>query len=161
MSSLVVSNQWSHQVLYQWLEKSILLLQPVPIPKSFLLNHSYFSMYNTHQFCCLHCSATGTTIIQFSMLFSANFHFALVGHLLKGFRHPTPTTVSRTSRVLTSLLTIVAKPFKRDKFEVTTESVAYLAGNFYFYHMVKQSILMPQVILHEKTYLCIKSGRFL
>lgn len=59
---------------------------------------------------------------------SANFHFALVGHLLKGFRHPSPTTVSRTTRVLTSLLGIVAKPYKRDKFEVTPESVAYLSG---------------------------------
>ena len=61
--------------------------------------------------------------------FSANFHFALVGHLLKGFRHPTPTTVSRTTRILTMLLGIIAKPHKRDKFEVTPESVAYLAGN--------------------------------
>ncbi|KAK9498098.1 hypothetical protein O3M35_003980 [Rhynocoris fuscipes] len=60
--------------------------------------------------------------------FKANFHFALVGHLLKGFRHPTPTTVSRTARVLISLLGIVAKPSKRDKFEVTPESVAYLAA---------------------------------
>ncbi|XP_054264930.1 neurofibromin isoform X3 [Macrosteles quadrilineatus] len=60
--------------------------------------------------------------------FKANFHFALVGHLLKGFRHPTPTTVSRTSRILTSLLAIVARPHKRDKFEVTPESVAYLAA---------------------------------
>ncbi|XP_034936145.1 neurofibromin isoform X2 [Chelonus insularis] len=60
--------------------------------------------------------------------FKSNFHFALVGHLLKGYRHPTPTTVSRTSRVLTMLLTIVAKPFRRDKFEVTPESVAYLAA---------------------------------
>ena len=51
--------------------------------------------------------------------FSANFHFALVGHLLKGFRHPTPTTVSRTTRILTMLLGIIAKPHKRDKFEVT------------------------------------------
>jgi neurofibromin 1 len=58
----------------------------------------------------------------------ANFHFALVGHLLKGFRHPTPTTVSRTTRILTMLLGIVAKPTKRDKFEVSSESVAYLAG---------------------------------
>lgn len=61
---------------------------------------------------------------------TANFHFALVGHLLKGFRHPTATTVSRTTRVLTMLLGIVAKPHKRDKFEVMPESVAYLAGNF-------------------------------
>ncbi|KAK6622690.1 hypothetical protein RUM43_008532 [Polyplax serrata] len=60
--------------------------------------------------------------------FKANFHFALVGHLLKGYRHPTPTTVSRTSRVLLQLLGIVAKTHKRDKFEVTPESVAYLAA---------------------------------
>ncbi|CAD6227786.1 GSCOCG00006244001-RA-CDS [Cotesia congregata] len=60
--------------------------------------------------------------------FKSNFHFALVGHLLKGYRHPTPTTVSRTSRVLTMLLAIVAKPFRRDKFEMTPESVAYLAA---------------------------------
>ena len=60
--------------------------------------------------------------------FKANFHFALVGHLLKGYRHPTPTTVSRTSRVLLQLLGIIAKTHKRDKFEVTPESVAYLAA---------------------------------
>jgi len=68
-------------------------------------------------------------IIIYHPIFLANFHFALVGHLLKGFRHPTPTTVSRTSRVLIMLLAIVAKPTKRDKFEVTPESVAYLAGD--------------------------------
>ncbi|XP_044015830.1 neurofibromin isoform X2 [Aphidius gifuensis] len=60
--------------------------------------------------------------------FKSNFHFALVGHLLKGYRHPTPTTVTRTARVLTMLLAIVAKPARRDKFEVTPESVAYLAA---------------------------------
>lgn len=60
--------------------------------------------------------------------FKSNFHFALVGHLIKGYRHPTPTTVSRTSRVLTMLLAIVAKPQKRDKFEVTPESIAYLTA---------------------------------
>lgn len=60
--------------------------------------------------------------------FKSNFHFALVGHLLKGYRHPTPTTVTRTVRVLTMLLAIVAKPSKRDKFEVTPESVPYLTG---------------------------------
>uniref|UniRef100_A0A8D8J8K4 Neurofibromin n=1 Tax=Culex pipiens TaxID=7175 RepID=A0A8D8J8K4_CULPI len=60
--------------------------------------------------------------------FKSNFHFALVGHLLKGFRHPTPTTVSRTSRILTMLLGIIAKPQRRDKFEVTPESVAYLTA---------------------------------
>lgn len=60
--------------------------------------------------------------------FKSNFHFALVGHLLKGYRHPTPTTVTRTARVLTMLLGIVAKPFRRDKFEVTPDSVAYLSA---------------------------------
>ncbi|CAN7985404.1 unnamed protein product [Ixodes hexagonus] len=60
--------------------------------------------------------------------FNSSFHFALVGHLLKGFRHPTATTVSRTARVLSMLLGIVAKPHKRDKFEVSPESVAYLAA---------------------------------
>ncbi|EFX74727.1 hypothetical protein DAPPUDRAFT_307021 [Daphnia pulex] len=60
--------------------------------------------------------------------FKTSFHFALVGHLLKGFRHLTPTTVSRTTRILNMLLAIVAKPNKRDKFEVTPQSVAYLAA---------------------------------
>lgn len=62
--------------------------------------------------------------------FKSNFHFALVGHLIKGYRHPTPTTVSRTSRVLTMLLGIVAKPMQRDKFEVSADSVAYLTGTY-------------------------------
>ncbi len=60
--------------------------------------------------------------------FKANFHFALVGHLIKGYRHPSPTTVSRTTRVLTMLLDIVAKPAGRDRYEVTKENVAYLAA---------------------------------
>lgn len=63
--------------------------------------------------------------------FKSNFHFALVGHLIKGFRHPTPTTVSRTCRVLTMLLGIIAKPMQRDKFEVSSDSVAYLTGNMF------------------------------
>ncbi|XP_058804864.1 neurofibromin [Phymastichus coffea] len=60
--------------------------------------------------------------------FKSNFHFALVGHLLKGHKHPTPTTVTRTTRVLNMLLAIVAKTSRRDKFEVTPDSVAYLAA---------------------------------
>ncbi len=76
--------------------------------------------------------------------FKANFHFALVGHLIKGLRHLSPVTVSRTTRVLTMLLDIVAKPAaptnsdgdkkkrtkkKRDnKYEVTKDNVAYLAA---------------------------------
>lgn len=60
--------------------------------------------------------------------FKSNFHCALVGHLIKGFRHPTPTTVSRTARILNMLLGIVAKPHKRDKFEVTVDSAPYLSA---------------------------------
>nr|XP_023020941.1 neurofibromin isoform X3 [Leptinotarsa decemlineata] len=69
--------------------------------------------------------------------FKSNFHFALVGHLLKGYRHPTPTTVSRTVRILTMLLSIVAKSHKRDKFEVTPDSVAYLTALVGFSEEVK------------------------
>ncbi|GAA55963.1 neurofibromin 1, partial [Clonorchis sinensis] len=60
--------------------------------------------------------------------FRDSFHFALVGHLLKGFRHPIPQTVARTIRVLNTLLSIVAKPLNRDKYQVTKDSVAYLAA---------------------------------
>lgn len=60
--------------------------------------------------------------------FKSNFHFALVGHLIKGYRHPAQITVARTTRVLTTLLGIVAKPSGLDKFEVTKNNVAYLAA---------------------------------
>uniref|UniRef100_A0A8C9ZP64 Neurofibromin 1 n=1 Tax=Sander lucioperca TaxID=283035 RepID=A0A8C9ZP64_SANLU len=60
--------------------------------------------------------------------FSANFNFALVGHLLKGYRHPSPTTVARTVRILHTLLALISKHLKCDKFEVNTQSVAYLAA---------------------------------
>uniref|UniRef100_T1JUK4 Ras-GAP domain-containing protein n=1 Tax=Tetranychus urticae TaxID=32264 RepID=T1JUK4_TETUR len=60
--------------------------------------------------------------------FKSNFHFAMVGHLIKGFRHPAQTTVSRTVRILNTLLVIVAKPYKRDKFEVNVDNVAYLTA---------------------------------
>ncbi|XP_053200312.1 neurofibromin-like isoform X2 [Panonychus citri] len=60
--------------------------------------------------------------------FKSNFHFAMVGHLIKGFRHPAQTTVSRTVRILNTLLAIVAKPYKRDKFEVNVDNVAYLTA---------------------------------
>ena len=60
--------------------------------------------------------------------FRANFHFALVGHLIKGYRHPSQATVTRTTRLLSMLLSIIAKPHGRDKFEVTPHNVAYLAA---------------------------------
>ena len=60
--------------------------------------------------------------------FRANFHFALVGHLIKGYRHPSPATVTRTTRIFSMLLSIIAKPNGRDKFEVTPDNVAYLSA---------------------------------
>ncbi|ESO97611.1 hypothetical protein LOTGIDRAFT_104331 [Lottia gigantea] len=60
--------------------------------------------------------------------FTNYFNFALVGHLLKGFRHPSGTTVSRTIRVLHQLLNITVKHTNRDKFVVTIHTVPYLAG---------------------------------
>ena len=63
--------------------------------------------------------------------FKSNFHFALVGHLIKGFRHPSASTVTRTTRVLYSLLDVVGKSSVRagqDKYVVTKSNVAYLAA---------------------------------
>jgi neurofibromin 1 len=60
--------------------------------------------------------------------FKSKYHFALVGHLLKGLRHPVQNTISRTIRLLTMLLGIVAKTEKRDKFQVTQTSIPYLAA---------------------------------
>lgn len=61
--------------------------------------------------------------------FKSKFHFALVGHLIKGLRHPAPNTVARTIRLLHMLLGIVAKSEKRaDKFQVTQTSAPYLAA---------------------------------
>lgn len=45
-----------------------------------------------------------------------------------GYRHPSPTTVARTVRILHTLLSLISKHLKCDKFEVNTQSVAYLAG---------------------------------
>ncbi|XP_048468774.1 neurofibromin isoform X1 [Rhincodon typus] len=60
--------------------------------------------------------------------FNSNFNFALVGHLMKGYRHPSPTTVARTVSILHTLLALVGKHRNCDKFEVNTQSVAYLAA---------------------------------
>ncbi|KAJ2943372.1 hypothetical protein O0L34_g12181 [Tuta absoluta] len=61
--------------------------------------------------------------------FRSNFHFALVGHLIKGYRHPAAATVSRTCRVLASLLGIAARSGPHtDKFQVTPDTVAYLTA---------------------------------
>ncbi|CAF3892897.1 unnamed protein product, partial [Adineta steineri] len=60
--------------------------------------------------------------------FKSNFNFALVGHLIKGFRHPVQSTVVRTTRVLSTLLSIVAKSESHDKFKVTSTSIPYLAA---------------------------------
>ena len=57
--------------------------------------------------------------------FKSKFHFALVGHLIKGFRHPVQNTVARTIRLLHILLGIVAKSEKHDKFQVILKYFFY------------------------------------
>ncbi|XP_073965358.1 neurofibromin 1 isoform X2 [Choristoneura fumiferana] len=59
--------------------------------------------------------------------FRSNFHFALVGHLLKGFRHPAAASVSRTCRVLAALLGVAARR-RADRFRATPVTVAYLTA---------------------------------
>ena len=49
-------------------------------------------------------------------------------YLFLGFRHPVQSTVARTTRVLSALLTIVAKSESHDKFKVTPTSIPYLAA---------------------------------
>ncbi|XP_019502518.1 PREDICTED: neurofibromin [Hipposideros armiger] len=71
--------------------------------------------------------------------FNSNFNFALVGHLLKGYRHPSPAIVARTVRILHTLLTLVNKHRNCDKFEVNTQSVAYLAAKIISYFPLQQT----------------------
>ena len=54
--------------------------------------------------------------------FCANFHFALVGHLIQCYHNPSPANVTRTTRILSMLLSIIPKPVARDKFEVQNYS---------------------------------------
>uniref|UniRef100_A0A8C2U8Q5 Neurofibromin n=1 Tax=Coturnix japonica TaxID=93934 RepID=A0A8C2U8Q5_COTJA len=58
---------------------------------------------------------------QFVLYLVFKPHFA-------GYRHPSPTTVARTVRILHTLLALVNKHRNCDKFEVNTQSVAYLAA---------------------------------
>lgn len=50
---------------------------------------------------------------QVGLSFKHNFNFAVVAHLLKGYRHPNPSVVARTVRILNLLLVIVSKSTKR------------------------------------------------
>lgn len=107
------------EALYSWFQLSLCFL--LQIYTGILLFHLTFTHFVTARASCYHATIRKLSLplgIQVTFPFTANFHFALVGHLLKGLRHPAPTTVSRTSRVLITLLSIVAKPHKRDKFEV-------------------------------------------
>ncbi|XP_062328216.1 neurofibromin isoform X4 [Osmerus eperlanus] len=81
--------------------------------------------------------------------FSSNFNFALVGHLLKGYRHPSPTTVARTVRILHTLLALVGKHLNCDKFEVNTQSVAYLAALL----TVSEEVRSRCNLKHRKSFL--------
>uniref|UniRef100_A0A8C7T5M0 Neurofibromin n=1 Tax=Oncorhynchus mykiss TaxID=8022 RepID=A0A8C7T5M0_ONCMY len=86
--------------------------------------------------------------------FSSNFNFALVGHLLKGFRHPSPTTVARTVRILHTLLALVGKHLNCDKFEVNSQSVAYLAALL----TVSEEVRSRCSLKHRKSLLLSEMG---
>ena len=60
-----------------------------------------------------------------NMMLNSEMFFFL---LFLGFRHPIQSTVARTTRVLSTLLSIVAKSESHDKFKVTPTSVPYLAA---------------------------------
>jgi len=66
--------------------------------------------------------------ISIGLSFKSNFHFALVGHLIKAYRHPNQSTISRATRILNTLLNILSKSTGRDKFEVTSDNIAYLSA---------------------------------
>lgn len=53
---------------------------------------------------------------------------SMLSGLFLGFRHPVQSTVVRTTRVLSTLLSITAKSESHDKFKVTPTSVPYLAA---------------------------------
>ncbi|CAF3978401.1 unnamed protein product [Rotaria sordida] len=64
----------------------------------------------------------------FANFFSSSFVNSFVDLSESGFRHPVQSTVARTTRVLSILLSIVAKSESHDKFKVTSTSVPYLAA---------------------------------
>ena len=91
------------------------------------------------------------------LILTANFHFALVGHLLKGYRHPQPATVARTGRILHTLLSIAARPHRRDRFEVAGDNIAYLVGRLLSFFAVNgcDSLCIPLLlegILSKRLY---------
>uniref|UniRef100_A0A5S6QDW1 Ras-GAP domain-containing protein n=1 Tax=Trichuris muris TaxID=70415 RepID=A0A5S6QDW1_TRIMR len=65
---------------------------------------------------------------QIGLSFKHHFHFALVSYLLKGYRHPSQSVPPRTRRLLDLLLSTVARCTKRERYEVTTDTVAYLVA---------------------------------
>lgn len=66
--------------------------------------------------------------ISIGLSFKSNFHFALVGHIIKAYRHPNQSTISRATRILNCILNILSKSSGRDKFEVTPDNIAYLTA---------------------------------
>lgn len=66
--------------------------------------------------------------ISIGLSFKSNFHFALVGHIIKAYRHPNQSTISRATRILNCILNILSKSTGRDKFEVTPDNIAYLTA---------------------------------
>ena len=76
--------------------------------------------------------------------------------IFPGFRHPNQDTVSRTTRILSMLLDIVAKtpsapgqPQQKDKFEVTPHNVAYLAALV----SVSEEVRSRYNLLHQAVFM--------
>ena len=65
--------------------------------------------------------------ISIGLSFKSNFHFALVGHLIKTYRLD-QSTISRALRILNILLNILSKSTGHDKFDVTPDNIAYLTA---------------------------------
>nr|XP_039272479.1 neurofibromin-like [Styela clava] len=60
--------------------------------------------------------------------FKSRFHFAFVSYILKGFRHPDSSVVSRAIRILQFMLELTSRHRQCEKYEVNPDSVAYLTA---------------------------------
>ncbi|CAH8478803.1 unnamed protein product [Schistosoma turkestanicum] len=138
---LLPSDSETHQPLF-WVALGILQLDEVTLYAAglALLEQNLLTLdqngtFERDSLSCIMMRCREQFILQYKQMdhavglsFRDSFHFALVGHLLKGFRHPDVKTVARTIRVLNLLLAIVAKPINRDKYQVSHESIAYLTA---------------------------------
>ncbi|XP_065324888.1 neurofibromin-like [Gordionus sp. m RMFG-2023] len=60
--------------------------------------------------------------------FKHNFNFALVGHLIKGYRHPNTSVVSRTIRIFNHLLMITSLDNSNDQPKISLHNLPYITA---------------------------------